>query len=202
MAENAPDTAAPDAADPRPMTTMTSAMLKAYANPLRRRILKHFAQHEFVRAADIAAALDEPANKVSFHLRVLADAGLIQEAPERARDRRDRVWTPIRGSLTLADREHGVSDVALGNVVLAGILEDHEALVRRIVARMPEYFAGSPTLEERSCFSEMNTRLTPTAFEKLIGDISALVEDARVASQDDPDARPFEIHLVAADDTI
>lgn len=187
--------------EPRPMVTMTTAMLKAYANPLRRRILKHFAQNEFVRAADLASALDEPANKISFHLRVLADAGLIEEAPDQARDRRDRVWTPMKGPFTIADKDSGVSDVALGNIVVAGMVEDHEALVRRIMSRMPEYFAGSD-LEGRSCFLELNTRLTPTAFEKLMDDFSTLVEQACEDSKGDPEARPFEIHVVAADDTV
>lgn len=45
-----------------------------------------------LRAADIAEALGIAASTASFHLRVLADAGLIEEAPEHARDRRDRVW--------------------------------------------------------------------------------------------------------------
>jgi DNA-binding transcriptional ArsR family regulator len=47
---------------------------------------------EHARAADLAEALSEPANTISFHLRVLARAGIIEEAPELARDRRDRVW--------------------------------------------------------------------------------------------------------------
>src|SRR5690242_2457375 len=45
-----------------------------------------------MRAADIAESLGIPANQASFHLRQLAKYGLIQEAPEAARDGRDRVW--------------------------------------------------------------------------------------------------------------
>ena len=45
-----------------------------------------------LRAADVARELGIPANQASFHLRQLAKYGLVEEAPEEARDRRDRVW--------------------------------------------------------------------------------------------------------------
>ena len=39
--------------------------------------------------------LDIPANQASFHLRQLAKYGLIEEDPDAARDKRDRVWRVI-----------------------------------------------------------------------------------------------------------
>ena len=74
------------------------AALRAIAHPLRQRILMELAVLGHARAADLARATGEPANAVSFHLRVLAKAGLIVEAPEHARDRRDRVWTNVAKS--------------------------------------------------------------------------------------------------------
>ena len=58
------------------------------------------------------ADLDIPANQASFHLRQLAKYGLVVEAPEEARDRRDRVWKVVSESgiqLDLAemDKEPG-----------------------------------------------------------------------------------------------
>jgi DNA-binding transcriptional ArsR family regulator len=75
--------------------------LKAIAHPLRQRIVLELAVQEHARAADLAKALDEPANSVSFHLRVLAKAGLIEEAPELARDKRDRVWRRVIQQFTV-----------------------------------------------------------------------------------------------------
>lgn len=69
--------------------------LRAIANPVRQRILMQLAVVGHARAADLAAAIGQPANSVSFHLRVLAKAGMITEAPEHARDKRDRVWTNV-----------------------------------------------------------------------------------------------------------
>lgn len=66
--------------------------LRAIAHPVRNRILSEMAATGPTRAADIARDLDIPANQASFHLRQLAKYGLVEEAAEEARDKRDRVW--------------------------------------------------------------------------------------------------------------
>lgn len=67
-------------------------VLRAIAHPVRTRILDELSASGPVRAADIARELGIPANQASFHLRQLAKYGLVEEAPEEARDKRDRVW--------------------------------------------------------------------------------------------------------------
>ena len=67
-------------------------ILRAIAHPARSRILSELYASGSLRAADVARLLDIPANQASFHLRQLAKYGLIEEAPEEARDKRDRVW--------------------------------------------------------------------------------------------------------------
>src|SRR3954467_5754616 len=67
-------------------------ILRAIAHPVRSRILSELWASGSLRAADVARILDIPANQASFHLRQLAKYGLVEEAPEEARDRRDRVW--------------------------------------------------------------------------------------------------------------
>lgn len=84
------------------------AVLRALSHPLRQRILGEFAVVEHARAADLADALGEPANSISFHLRVLAKAGIIEEAPEHARDRRDRVWKQAVDTFTIDTEIPGV----------------------------------------------------------------------------------------------
>jgi predicted ArsR family transcriptional regulator len=87
-------------------------VLRAIAHPVRVRILHELNAAGPSRAADLAADLDIPANQASFHLRQLAKYGLVVEAPEEARDRRDRVWKVVSESgiqLDLAemDKEPG-----------------------------------------------------------------------------------------------
>lgn len=66
--------------------------LRAMAHPLRMEIVERVGRRGTARAADIAADLGIAANSVSYHLRTLARGGVIVEAPEAARDKRDRVW--------------------------------------------------------------------------------------------------------------
>lgn len=68
------------------------AMLRALAHPFRQRIIWELSVRKYGRAADLAALMGEPANSISYHLRALAKAGMVEEAPEFARDTRDRVW--------------------------------------------------------------------------------------------------------------
>lgn len=90
------------------MHVTDTAVLRALSHPLRQRILGELEVVEHARAADLADALSEPANTVSFHLRVLAKAGIIEEAPELARDRRDRVWRQSVESFTIDSEIPGV----------------------------------------------------------------------------------------------
>ena len=196
MADDAGTSAGDDA------VFMTSAMLKAYSHPLRRRILCLIARREHLRAADIAAELGVPANSASFHLRVLADAGLIEEAPDRARDRRDRVWTGRKRALNLGDPQNPVADEALGGAVVAALAEEHGELVRRVLAWSPEYVAGRTT-EVHASFVQRTIRLTEAEFEDVmrqVNDVLSAADDAHDAT--DPDGRYWQLDIVVADDTI
>ena len=76
-------------------------VLRAIAHPVRNRILTELTAGGPMRAADIAQELGIPANQASFHLRQLAKYGLIEEAPEAARDQRDRVWKAAGDGLNI-----------------------------------------------------------------------------------------------------
>jgi DNA-binding transcriptional ArsR family regulator len=76
--------------DPQPLSD--PRVLRAIAHPVRTRVLDELQASGPARAADIARELGIPANQASFHLRQLAKYGLVEEAPEEARDKRDRVW--------------------------------------------------------------------------------------------------------------
>ncbi|MBD3923519.1 helix-turn-helix transcriptional regulator [Nocardioides cavernae] len=77
---------------PEPQPLSDPRVLRAIAHPVRTRILEELSASGPVRAADVARELGIPANQASFHLRQLAKYGLVEEAPEEARDKRDRVW--------------------------------------------------------------------------------------------------------------
>lgn len=123
---------------------LSSPMLKAVAHPVRRRILE--LMHEDVprRATDLARLLDVPANAVSFHLRQLAKAGLIVEAPEHARDRRDRVWKAAGSGFTIPAPDAPVD--AEEELVIRSFMDqealDLQDLVARVTAWAPTWASG------------------------------------------------------------
>lgn len=81
-------------------------ILRAIAHPVRNRILTELTATGPARAADLAKDLGIPANQASFHLRQLAKYGIVQDAPEAAHDRRDRVWKVVaEGGYTINLRE-------------------------------------------------------------------------------------------------
>jgi DNA-binding transcriptional ArsR family regulator len=85
-------------ASARSRTTKVSdpRVLRAIAHPVRTRILGEVHAAGHLRAADVADILGIPANQASFHLRQLAKYGLVEQAPDLARDGRDRVWKPTQ----------------------------------------------------------------------------------------------------------
>jgi DNA-binding transcriptional ArsR family regulator len=64
---------------------------KALSHPLRGEILRHLDEHSPATSTTIAEALGENTGTTSYHLRILADAGIIEEVPERAHGR-ERWW--------------------------------------------------------------------------------------------------------------
>jgi len=67
---------------------------KALSHPLRQEILGHLGEHEAATATTIAKALGENTGTTSYHLRILADAGVIEEVAGRAHGR-ERWWRTI-----------------------------------------------------------------------------------------------------------
>ena len=186
----------------RSSITMTTAMLKVFANPLRRDMMRLFAKREFLRAADIAEALGHPANKISFHLRVMSEAGLIIEAPEQARDGRDRVWTPIKESLDIGGPSFSEEDVALGGTVLAAIAEDHADLMRRVTSYAMATM-GSDDRGEHGTLMTNNLRLTEDEFKAMTQKLAQTIRDAQAAhDRSDPNGRAWQLDIIAADETI
>ena len=75
-----------------------AAALRALAHPLRRRLLDVLHVDGPATASVLAEATDQAVGNVSHHLKVLHEAGFIEEAPELAKDRRERWWRSARRS--------------------------------------------------------------------------------------------------------
>lgn len=180
--------------------SMSTEVLKALSNPLRRQVWNTVIRLRYARAADLARHLDQPANSLSFHLRVLAEAGLIEEAPEQARDKRDRVWKATRGALSLGSPADPVHDEALGTAVLAGEVADHQALLARVVAWAARYVTGEDPVE-RGTLATYNLRLTHERYASLVEEVDAVLGRYR-DDEETPSTHTWTLSLVAANDEI
>lgn len=67
-------------------------VLKALTQPLRRRLYRLLGQFGPATAGMLAKRTDHDPGQVAYHLRELARHGFVEEAPELARDRRERWW--------------------------------------------------------------------------------------------------------------
>ena len=171
----------PKLSDPR--------MLRGIAHPMRNRILEEMEAGGPMRAADIAERLDIPANQASFHLRQLAKYGLVVEAPEHARDGRDRVWRATHESGMsvnldeLAKEEGGKAAVAVFRK--AWMANAHELIDR---ADQPERQKDAMV-----AVSQTALRLTKADAKKLTEELNDLVEKWRTRGQARKAARTYEV---------
>jgi DNA-binding transcriptional ArsR family regulator len=106
---------------------------KALSHPLRQEILGHLGEHEAATATTIAEALGENTGTTSYHLRVLADAGVIEEVTERAHGR-ERWWRTIPTDHREPDYDSlGPEDRAALDDWRAGQIPGEVALVNRFI---------------------------------------------------------------------
>ena len=155
--------------DPRPMSD--PRVLRAIAHPTRGRILDELGATGPMRAADVGEALDIPANQASFHLRQLAKYGVIQPAPEAARDKRDRVWK-------LAD-ERGfrldVQDIEKqpgGKAAVSVFRQNKAAWAHRLV---DEVFSFTQRKDSFSAIVDQTMKLTKEEAAEFMGEVDAVL---------------------------
>src|SRR5690606_14689551 len=68
------------------------AALKALAHPLRVRLLATLRETGPATATELAARLETDSGSTSYHLRVLAEHGFVEDAPGDRRHPRERRW--------------------------------------------------------------------------------------------------------------
>jgi DNA-binding transcriptional ArsR family regulator len=146
--------------------------LRAIAHPVRNRVLGEVYAAGHLRATDVAERLGIPANQASFHLRQLAKYGLVEPAPELARDGRDRVWKPATDgsvSLEIEDMEKGPGGKAAVSVWRRQALAAARAAVERA-------YASRKDPDTHVMISDDWLRLTKVEAKQFADDLLALQE--------------------------
>lgn len=171
-----------DVGDPR--------VLRAIAHPVRSRILDELGATGPMRAADVAQALHIPANQASFHLRQLAKYGLVTEAPEAARDGRDRVWKVTHESGLSID-VRALAEAPGGRAAMTVFRRSWTSWAHEAVDRAEQAEHDPATLV---AISDSGLRLTRQDAEQLSAELNDLVETwRRRGLEAGPEARTYQL---------
>jgi DNA-binding transcriptional ArsR family regulator len=157
--------------------------LSAMANPFRARMMDALKVDGPSTASGLAQRTGQAVGSASHHLKVLAEAGLVEEAPELARDRRERWWRLVDPG-TRWSRADFADDTA---AVTAAYAAEALALQRQF-ERTQEWNANAasvPEWDDAAFATQQWLRLTPEELH----DVSAEVVDVlmRWSRRDVPD---------------
>lgn len=146
-------------------------------HPVRMRLLGELAGRGTARVVDLATAVGEPANSVSFHLRQLAKHGLIEEDPERGTDGRERWWrlTSERGFEIDLDAmlQLDGGETAVG--VVRRVAEDHLLALYRASQETPAPVDGAAG-QARALNDDFALRLSDVELQQLRRELAELLD--------------------------
>ncbi len=163
--------------------------MRALSHPLRLRLLGELRLRGPQSVGMLCDIVDEAPGSISYHIGKLAAFGFVEEAPELARDRRERwwraahertVWEPLA---VLDDPERHAATSTLRRAILARYHEGLEAYLEAEPGMEPEWIRGM------AC-SDSFMHLTPDELREMREELEAL--EARWAAKGDadrPDAR-------------
>jgi DNA-binding transcriptional ArsR family regulator len=145
--------------------------MRALAHPARLTILEELSLGRAGTATEFAAICGLTPSATSYHLRALAKAGLVQEAPGRG-DGRERVWQLVsRGGIEITSGPDGDPDAMRAEQGLVEVwLARSEARTRSWVARWQQesrewYDATKMTEQLINVTSEELTELNTKVYE-------------------------------------
>ncbi|MFG1873120.1 ArsR/SmtB family transcription factor [Micromonospora arborensis] len=171
-----------DSPDVRHITD--SRVLAAMAHPLRRRLMDVLKVHGPSTVGQLADRTDQAPANVSHHLKVLAAADLVTEAPELARDRRERWWRLVTRALRWSNTDFDTdpADRAVADAATSLNLDRHVALARAWHAADE---SAQATWNDAPFSTDHWLRLTPDELAELSREMIDLL--ARWANRDLPD---------------
>jgi DNA-binding transcriptional ArsR family regulator len=155
-------------------TPDSGRVLTALAHPLRRRLLDLLTIEGPATVSALATRTGQAVGNVSHHLRVLGAAALIEDAPELARDRRERWWRRRPAALRWSTMDAGDDPVALAVATAAEAinLERQLDLLRQWFRERDGY---GPEWQHAAFSTDEWLRLSPQELAGFAAELSELV---------------------------
>lgn len=152
-----------------------SKVLAAMAHPLRRRLMDVLTVDGPATVSTLAERTGQAVGNVSHHMKVLAAAELVAEAPELASDRRERWWRKTQGSVRWSRTDYA-DDPAATIVTEAAEslnLEHQIAMLRAWDANREEY---GRTWQDSAFSSDAWLRLSPAELAEFAEEMIAVMQ--------------------------
>ncbi|MFB7432415.1 ArsR/SmtB family transcription factor [Streptomyces microflavus] len=179
-ADHAPASApAPAPAGDRNIHNIHARTLRTLAHPLRIRLLNALREFGPATASGLGERLGESSGATSYHLRQLAESGLVEDAPDLGKGR-ERWWRAAHeGTMfEIADfRKHADPEVRGAiDFVMHEVATTHAQEMSTWLGTMDEW----PQEWQQSWdISDFKIRLTPELAQELSGKLHAVVESYR-----------------------
>lgn len=149
--------------------------LKALAHPLRMKLYRGLFVAEAATASMLAEQVDEAVSLVSYHLRKLAEHGLIEEAEPRSGDARERWWRPAAGGVTVRDEDfQDAPEKVAAHLAASRLFQEQRSEMYR--AFLEERAAWGAEWNDAAHDSESLLRLTAAELSDLKQDLLDLIK--------------------------
>ncbi|MDG9725423.1 ArsR/SmtB family transcription factor [Streptomyces sp. DH41] len=157
----------------RPITDLGT--LKALAHPLRMQLYRGLCVARTATASQLAEQVDEAVSLVSYHLRKLAEHGLVEEAERQSTDGRERWWQPSSTSVSIRDENfRDAPERAAAHLAATRLFhEQRVGMYRRYLDERPTW---GPEWNTAAPDNESLLRLTPAELAELGAELLALAE--------------------------
>ncbi|MEV2214390.1 helix-turn-helix domain-containing protein [Streptomyces sp. NPDC050997] len=164
--------------------------LKALAHPLRAQLYRRLIIARSATASQLAEQVDEAVSLVSYHLRKLAEHGLIDEAEAQSADGRERWWEPASDGVSIRDEDfRDAPEKAAAHTAASRLFfEQRVDMYRRYLDERAHWSDAWTTASDSS---EWLLRLTPEELAELSREMYAVVRryEERGRAADDTEGR-------------
>jgi DNA-binding transcriptional ArsR family regulator len=179
---------------PDPTVHLDRATLAMLAHPLRSRLLDELRLSGPATATTLAAVLDTNSGATSYHLRKLAQVGLVVDSGEGGGRR--RLWNASTESRPRDDRPGDDSDDADARAALAWLARDYLGLFNdRAEQWLDTQDRWPPQWREQVGLSDRLVQVTPGQLSALRADLDAVLERYRRVGAGNPDAKRVSVYV-------
>lgn len=149
--------------------------LKAFGHPLRMKLYRALFITRRATASQLAEQVDEAVSLVSYHLRRLADHGLIEPAEGEGNDGRERWWQPASKGLNFHDEDFSDAPEKVATAAAVGRLsfDQHIELYRSYLDSSQSW---SPKWRSAASSSEYLARLTADELAALNREVHEVID--------------------------